>query len=64
VEDLIIAQAYCAASEDLIQGDYQKADNIKEEMWVNYTALCIDYTKINHASLTQSALKTGAQRNN
>jgi hypothetical protein len=51
-EDLMIAQAYCAASEDSIWGDYQKADDIKEKMWCNYTELCIEYTKINHASLS------------
>jgi hypothetical protein len=55
-EDLMIAQAYCAASEDSIRGDYQKADDIKEKMRVNYTELCIEYTKINHASLTHSAV--------
>jgi hypothetical protein len=52
----MIAQAYCDASEDSIRGDYQKANNIKEKKQVNYTELCIEYTKINHASLTQTAL--------
>jgi hypothetical protein len=55
-EDLMIAQAYCAASEDSIRGDYQKANNIKEKMRCNYTELCIEYTKINHASLTHSSV--------
>jgi hypothetical protein len=52
----MIAQAYCAALEDSIQGDYQKASDIKEKMQVNYMELCIKYTKINHASLTQSSV--------
>jgi hypothetical protein len=55
-EDLMIVQAYCAASEDSIRGDYQKADDIKEKMRVNYMELCIEYTKINHASLTHSSV--------
>jgi hypothetical protein len=55
-EDLMIAQAYCPASEDSIRGDYQKANDIKEKMQCNYTELCIEYTKINHASLTHSAV--------
>jgi hypothetical protein len=55
-EDLMIAQAYCAVLEDSIQGDYQKANNIKEKMQVNYTELCIKYSKINHASLTHSSV--------
>jgi hypothetical protein len=44
-EDLMIAQAYCAALEDSIRGDYQKVDDIKEKMQVNYTELCIEYKR-------------------
>jgi hypothetical protein len=55
-EDLMIMQAYCTASEDLIRGDYQKANDIKEKMQFNYMELCIKYTKINHASLTHTSV--------
>jgi hypothetical protein len=42
----MIAQAYCAASEDSIQGDYQKADNIKKKMHVNYLNYAVNIQKL------------------
>lgn len=55
-EDLMIAQAFCAASEDSIKGNYQKGDVFKETMRAAYTELCIDYSKQHHAHLIQTSM--------
>jgi hypothetical protein len=55
-EDLMIAQAFCAASEDSIKGNYQKGDVFKEAMRAAYTELCIEYTKHHYANLIQTSM--------
>jgi hypothetical protein len=55
-EDLMIAQAFCAASEDSVKGNYQKGDVFKETMRAAYTELCIEYSKQQHANLIQTCM--------
>jgi hypothetical protein len=55
-EDLMIAQAFCAASEDSIKGNSQKGDVFKEAMRAACTELCIDYSKQHHAHIIQTSM--------
>jgi hypothetical protein len=62
-EDLMIAQAFCAASEDSIKGNYQKGDVFKETMRAAYTELCIEYSKQQHANLIQTCMNNSRTNN-
>jgi hypothetical protein len=58
-EDLMIVQAFCAALEDSVKGNYQKGDVFKETMRAAYTELCIEYSKQQHANLIQTCMNNG-----
>jgi hypothetical protein len=44
IENLLIAKAYIAASEDPIKANYQTAASIMEKVHTNYIALCVEQT--------------------
>jgi hypothetical protein len=58
MENLLIAKAYIAASEDPIKGNYQKAATIMETVHTNYIALCVEQTKINYLDVAKMAMNT------
>jgi hypothetical protein len=57
-EDLMVAKAFIAASEDPIKGNYQKAHTFRTHMFDLYKALCIEYSRVDHDFLTRTAVPT------
>jgi hypothetical protein len=57
-EDLMVAKAFIAASEDPIKGNYQKAHTFRTHMFDQYKALCIEYSRVDHDFLTRTAVPT------
>jgi hypothetical protein len=55
-EDLMVAKAFIAASEDPIKGNYQKAHTFRNHMFDLYKALCIEHSRVDHDFLTRTAV--------
>ena len=63
-EDLMVAQAFIAASEDPLVANYQKGGTFQNKMCDAYLELCIEMSRKDHAFLTESCGAAVANRSN